>query len=396
MIFLLLLLLLLFPFQQQQQQQQQQQKGFIAAGAGAVEAVMTMEEVNDRTETENEAPNQYLYALSLGNAVGALFGTMGGGANIPMSVLAIEAGANGRFRISGLVAGFTLFLFVLVAGPFISIIPVSSLVGLMVAVIIATMDWASIWLVILALLPMSCRHHPSWINAAAKYPSLSSKRKIRRTDAFVIVIVWVVTIIQDLFVAVAAGVAVTALAYAWDMGERFNVSEKITENGACKIYTVHGPVFFASTQRFVKLFHYKEDPDRVELHFDRDGSDLVDYSALHAINVVSDKYKKQDKTLIVKYLSERSANMLSKAEALQSFKVDQLTIVSAAATKEGKESKESKKKKTTSSGGQRVETSMGPGTVVSRRENGAVTEVELDWSLAMGKATLFCQTATLR
>ena len=355
---------------------------------------MTMEEVNDRTETENEAPNQYLYALSLGNAVGALFGTMGGGANIPMSVLAIEAGANGRFRISGLVAGFTLFLFVLVAGPFISIIPVSSLVGLMVAVIIATMDWASIWLVILALLPMSCRHHPSWINAAAKYPSLSSKRKIRRTDAFVIVIVWVVTIIQDLFVAVAAGVAVTALAYAWDMGERFNVSEKITENGACKIYTVHGPVFFASTQRFVKLFHYKEDPDRVELHFDRDGSDLVDYSALHAINVVSDKYKKQDKTLIVKYLSERSANMLSKAEALQSFKVDQLTIVSA--TKEGKESKESKKKKTTSSGGQRVKTSMGPGTVVSRRENGAVTEVELDWSLAMGKATLFCQTATLR
>ena len=103
------LLLLLFPFQQQQQQQQQ--KGFIAAGAGAVEAVMTMEEVNDRTETENEAPNQYLYALSLGNAVGALFGTMGGGANIPMSVLAIEAGANGRFRISGLVAGFTLFLY---------------------------------------------------------------------------------------------------------------------------------------------------------------------------------------------------------------------------------------------------------------------------------------------
>ena len=140
---------------------------------------MTMEEVNDRTETENEAPNQYLYALSLGNAVGALFGTMGGGANIPMSVLAIEAGANGRFRISGLVAGFTLFLFVLVAGPFISIIPVSSLVGLMVAVIIATMDWASIWLVVLALFPMSCRHHPSWIHAAAKYPSLSSKRTVK-------------------------------------------------------------------------------------------------------------------------------------------------------------------------------------------------------------------------
>ena len=56
-----------------------------------------------------------------------------------------------------------------------------------------------------------------------------------------IVIVWVVTIFQDLFVAVAAGVAVTALAYAWDMGERFTVSSKLSQNGTTKIYTVHGP-----------------------------------------------------------------------------------------------------------------------------------------------------------
>ena len=144
--------------------------GFIAAGAGAVEAVMTMEEVNDRTETENEAPNQYLFALSLGNAIAALYGTIGGGANIPMSVLALEAGANGRFRISGIVAGFTVFLFVMVAAPLIKIITVSSLIGLMVAVILATMDWGSIWFVVLALLPQSCREHPQWLAAAEKYP----------------------------------------------------------------------------------------------------------------------------------------------------------------------------------------------------------------------------------
>ena len=122
-------------------------------------------------------------------------------------------------------------------------------------------------------------------------------------DAVVIVIVWIVTIVQDLFVAVAAGVAVTALAYAWDMGERFAVSAKVIQNGkfAVKIYTIHGPVFFASTQRFVKLFDFKNDPDRVELHFDRDGSDLVDYSAIHAINVVSDKYKKQDSSKLCEF-----------------------------------------------------------------------------------------------
>ena len=40
---------------------------FIAAAAGAVEAVMTMEVVNDLTETVNEAPNQQLVALSIGS-----------------------------------------------------------------------------------------------------------------------------------------------------------------------------------------------------------------------------------------------------------------------------------------------------------------------------------------
>jgi len=363
--------------------------GFIAAGAGAVEAVMTMEEVNDRTETENESPNQYLFALSLGNAVAALYGTIGGGANIPMSVLALEAGANGRFRISGIVAGFTVFLFVMVAAPLIKIITVSSLIGLMVAVILATMDWGSIWFVVLALLPQRCRDHPKWVELSYKYPSLSSKRKIRRVDAIVIVIVWIVTIVQDLFVAVAAGVAVTALAYAWDMGERFTVSAKVIQNGklTVKIYTIHGPVFFASTQRFVKLFDFKNDPDRVELHFDRDGSELVDYSAIHAINVVSDKYKKQDKKLVIKYLSVRASDMMKKAGALQTFEIDHSTTSITSATGPTQESKED----------EFVTTTMGKGKIVGHRNKDGFVAVELvDWTLANNaKVTMFVQTKAL-
>jgi hypothetical protein len=255
----------------------------------------------------------------------------------------------------------------------------------MVAVILATMDWGSIWFVVLALLPQSCREHPKWLEYAEKYPDISSKRKIRRVDAIVIVIVWVVTIVQDLFVAVAAGVAVTALAYAWDMGERFTVTSKLVDNGKTIVYTVHGPVFFASTQRFVKMFRFKEDPDNVELHFDRDGSELVDYSALHAINVVSDKYKKEDKTLVVKYLGERAERMLNKADAAFKFNVDTssaspLTVGGSVPGNEGN----------------RVKTRMGNGTVTETRNNGATTVVSLDWELAnSGKATMIVQTENL-
>ena len=39
---------------------------------------------------------------------------------------------------------------------------------------------------------------------------------------------------------------------------------------------------------------------------------------------------------------------------------------------------------------------MGQGTVVERRDNGAVTVVDLDWTLANnGKVTMFVQTSNL-
>ena len=47
---------------------------FIAAVAGAVEAVMTMEVVNDLTEMVNECPNQQLIALSIDNVISAIYG----------------------------------------------------------------------------------------------------------------------------------------------------------------------------------------------------------------------------------------------------------------------------------------------------------------------------------
>ena len=81
---------------------------FIASAAGAVEAVMTMEVVNDLTETTNEAPNQQLIALSIGNFISGIYGTMGGGATIGLSVINCTSGANGIYRLSGIVAGIAV------------------------------------------------------------------------------------------------------------------------------------------------------------------------------------------------------------------------------------------------------------------------------------------------
>lgn len=292
---------------------------FIAAAAGAVEAVMTMEVVNDLTETGNEAPNQQLIALSIGNAISAIFGTMGGGATIGLSVINCNSGANGRYRLSGIFAGIMVFIFVLAAAPLIEIIPTASLVGVMVVVILGTFDWESLLIIAVTLMPQSLRERACWRRVVARFPVLNPRRKIPRLDMLVIIVVTTVTLVQDLFVAVAAGILLTAAGFAWNVGERMQVETQTTEQDGVttKVYRLEGPLFFASAQRFTTMFDARKDPDRVEVHFDRDGTDLADYSGIHALNVVGEKYKKYGKKFYVKHLDQRSRKLVHKSRKLQ-------------------------------------------------------------------------------
>ena len=81
--------------------------------------------------------------------------------------------------------------------------------------------------------------------------SFSGKRKIKRTDAITIILVMVVTLYQDLFVAVALGIVFTSAAYVWEIGNEIVVSsvENRDSSGNIikKIYKLHGPLFFATS-----------------------------------------------------------------------------------------------------------------------------------------------------
>ncbi len=291
---------------------------FIAAAAGAVEAVMTMEVVNDLTETGNEAPNQQLIALSIGNAASAILGTMGGGATIGLSILNVKSGANGYYRLSGHVSGIVVLLFVLVASSLIEIIPTASLVGVMIIIILETFDWESLMIITVTSMPQSWRHSACWLRLAQRFSWLNPKRKIERLDAIVVVLVTVVTLVQDLFVAVLAGILLTAAGFAWNVGERISYTTRTeTKPKLKKIYQLRGPLFFASAQRFATWFDARNDPDLVEVHFDRDGTELSDYSGIHALNVVGQRYKKYGKRLMVRYLNKNSLRMLAKGDNLR-------------------------------------------------------------------------------
>ena len=234
---------------------------FIAAAAGAVECVMTMEVVNDLTESTNPAPNQQLYALSVANFAGGMLSTMGGGATIGVSVINCTNGANGRYKISGVVAAIVVLIFILALSDFIEIMPTASLVGIMVVVVYKTFEWSSIPLVVTSLMPQQLR--------VRLFGEKLAHRKVHRMEAVVIVVVTVFTIVFDLFIAVATGTLITAATMAWQTGENMKVLEvetvrvwskdpgddadKIIDAGAdlsedaftqVKVYHINGPLFF--------------------------------------------------------------------------------------------------------------------------------------------------------
>jgi SulP family sulfate permease len=251
----------------------------ILAAIGLIESLLTLNLVGEMTGKRGGA-SQECIAQGLANTVTWFFGGMGGCAMIGQSMINVKSG--GRTRIAGISAALFLLLFILVGSSVIEQIPLAALVGVMFMVVIGTFAWNS--LRILRLVPL--------------------------TDAFVIILVTVVTVYSDLAVAVVVGVIVSALAYAWNNARRIHA--KISENSeGAKVYHIQGPLFFGSTDGFTELFDLNTDPDQVIIDFA--DSRVVDQSALQAIEAVAARYQVAGKQIQLVHLSRDCHALLSKA-----------------------------------------------------------------------------------
>jgi len=109
------------------------------------------------------------------------------------------------------------------------------------------------------------------------------------------------------------GVIVSALVFAWENARHIRVEVKKTEKGN-KLYELHGPLFFGSTNDFQELFLPQEDPDDVIIEFRY--SRVWDHSGLEAINTLAERYQKAGKTLHLRHLSPECRKLLKNAGSL--------------------------------------------------------------------------------
>jgi SulP family sulfate permease len=219
-------------------------------------------------------------ALGAANIASGLFGGMGGCAMIGQTVINLSSG--GRGRLSGVVAGMMILLFVLFLSPLIERIPLAALVGVMFVVSQQTFAWGS----------------------------LRVLHKVPLNDMLVIIAVTLITVFTDLATAVLCGIVIAALNFAWQHSRELYADSHEEADGS-KLYRVHGTLFFASTTPFLNHFDPAGDPAQVTL--DCRHLSFVDYSAIAALKTLRERYSKAGKHLRVTHLSERCKQLLKRA-----------------------------------------------------------------------------------
>lgn len=251
----------------------------ILAAIGLIESLLTLNLVGEMLGKRGGA-SQECIAQGVANTVTGFFGGMGGCAMIGQSMINVKSG--GRTRLAGISAAFFLLLFIVMGAPVIELIPLAALVGVMFMVVIGTFAWNSLRIL----------------------------RRVPLPDAFVTILVTVVTVISDLAVAVVVGVIVSALTYAWNNARRISANTETLADGS-KSYHIKGPLFFGSADGFAELFSPQNDPQTVIIDFAE--SRVVDQSALQAIEALSAKYEAVGKKIQLRHLSRDCHKLLTRA-----------------------------------------------------------------------------------
>lgn len=253
----------------------------VIAGVGLIESLLTLNIIDEITETRGRG-NKEAVAQGMANILSGLFSGMGGCAMIGQSLINISSGA--RARLSGIVAAVMLLVFIMFGAGLVEQLPIAALTGLMIMVSIGTFEWAS----------------------------LRTINKMPPSDIFVMVLVTLVTaVLHNLALAVLIGVIIAALVFAWDNAKRIRARKHIDENGV-KHYEIYGPLFFGSVSVFNDKFDILNDPEEVIIDFRE--SRVVDMSAIEALNKITERYHKVNKTVHLKHLSKDCYKLLKNAE----------------------------------------------------------------------------------
>ncbi|MFV1994441.1 MAG: SulP family inorganic anion transporter [Verrucomicrobiales bacterium] len=226
--------------------------GAMLAALGAIDSLLTSVVADNITKTRHNS-NRELIGQGIGNMVSACIGGLPGAGATMRTVVNVKAG--GRTRLSGMIHGLLLLALLLGAGPLAERIPLAVLAGILITVGIGIID----------------------------YKSIRQFAHIPRGDAFILVVVLVLTVFWNLLFAVAVGLILAAVIFmkqSGDLGEQKTKASPLGDFARglpwademdlpdamydrVYIKRLHGPLFFGFAFGFKDLVAEMPEVDHV-------------------------------------------------------------------------------------------------------------------------------------
>jgi sulfate permease, SulP family len=245
------------------------------AFVGLMESLMTAKLVDDLTDTHSDKTRES-WGQGVANVASGLFGGMGGCAMIGQTMINVKSGA--RTRLSTFLSGAFLLVLVVALGDVVATIPMAALVAVMIFVSIATFDWHS----------------------------LRTLHRMPRSETAVMVSTVAVTLFtHNLAIGVGVGVLVACVLFARRVAHLVEVTSVTDPDGGTRVYSVHGAMFFASSNDLVYQFDYADDPENVII--DLSDAHVWDASTVAALDAITHKYETRGKNVEIVGLEGHSA-----------------------------------------------------------------------------------------
>lgn len=255
--------------------------------------------VSDGMIGSRHRSNMELVAQGAGNICSGLFGGIPATGAIARTAANVKNG--GRTPIAGMVHALVLILVLVVLMPYAALIPMPTIAVILFMVAYNMSEWRE------------------FIDVVKTSP---------KSDIIVLVTTFVLTVVFDLVVAIEVGMVLAALLFmkrmaevthvrGWTYVEEEEENEDDPESIRFKqvpkntlVYEIIGPMFFAAADKFMSIQTNKE--IKVIILRMR-GVPAIDTTAMHSLQKVYDKCKKNKITLLLSHVQSQPRQVMQKA-----------------------------------------------------------------------------------
>ena len=267
---------------------------FTIAILAAIESLLSCV-VADGMINSHHRPNMELIAQGAGNIGSALFGGIPATGAIARTAANIKNG--GRSPIAGMVHSVVLVLVLVLLMPYAAMIPMPTIAAILFMVAYNMCQWRT------------------FVHLCKTAP---------KSDIFVLVTTFVLTIVFDLVVAIEAGMIMACVLFMKRMSDESGVSswkyydpeedpdgielKKIPKS--VRVYEISGPMFFGDADRLAGV-HFKDYTKVIIMRMR--GVPALDATAMHAMEQLCERCEEKGIRLVFSHVNEQPMRTMEKS-----------------------------------------------------------------------------------